>query len=254
MRNDNTTPIQFLINNIQSFISNDEPNFAVLIQTGSLNPIHYGHLNNLNQTRLLLEQQYGFRIVGAYISPSHDQYVKCKLGEESHILGKHRIAMCKLAIQQQHFDSWLNVDSYECSESDFIDYPEVVQTLSSFLQDELVVKRKILSKPIQVIYVCGLDHFVKCGMISNLRRDHLGVAVVYRPIDGKKLEQWSQTIHSLEHAYFISPVHEQSNFDFSNQDVSSSQIREYIANNKPLEELTFSSVVQYMKQNHILFK
>jgi hypothetical protein len=63
--------------NIDSSISADVPR-VVLLTTGSFNPVHSGHVNAMQRARDYLTS-LGFYIVGGYISPTHDDYVKPKM-------------------------------------------------------------------------------------------------------------------------------------------------------------------------------
>jgi len=75
-----------------------------LIKTGGINPIHRSHISNMIKTKEYLENVYNFNVIGGYISPSHDHYVRGKL-EKEFIPSQHRIKTCQKAIEednQQH--------------------------------------------------------------------------------------------------------------------------------------------------------
>ncbi len=69
-----------------------------------------------------LEQNYGFRVVGGFISPSHDSYVKSKLGKDW-ISSEHRNMLCKLGIQES---LWVDISTWESEQNQFEDFPTVV--------------------------------------------------------------------------------------------------------------------------------
>ena len=48
---------------------------AILLSTGSLNPIHEGHVQMLKLAKMHLETK-GYEVVGGSISPTHDEYVQ----------------------------------------------------------------------------------------------------------------------------------------------------------------------------------
>jgi len=50
---------------------------AVLVSTGGMNPMHRGHVAMLYQARARLEQE-GYTVLGAWLSPSHDEYLQPK--------------------------------------------------------------------------------------------------------------------------------------------------------------------------------
>jgi len=51
-----------------------EPNSkaCVLLSTGALNPPHLGHLKMMEAARSHLEESEGFKVLGGFLSPSHD--------------------------------------------------------------------------------------------------------------------------------------------------------------------------------------
>ncbi|CAF1346389.1 unnamed protein product [Rotaria sordida] len=86
---------------------------VVLIETGALNPVHRNHISNMIKTKQYLERVHGFNVIGGYLSPTHDEYVRGKLGEEL-ISGQHRIEICQKAIEEANQQHWLSVDKAEC--------------------------------------------------------------------------------------------------------------------------------------------
>ncbi|CAF1429458.1 unnamed protein product [Rotaria sp. Silwood1] len=81
--------------------------------TGALNPIHRGHISIMIKTREHLERVNNFNVIAGYISPTHDDYVRRKLKNEL-ILGRHRIEMCRRAIDEARQQHWLSIDKAEC--------------------------------------------------------------------------------------------------------------------------------------------
>jgi hypothetical protein len=76
---------------------------------------------------------------------------------------------------------WLSVGLWEASQAGYWpDFPEVVQNLHDYLS----VALPLPSSP-KVFYVCGEDHFMKCGLRYGL--GSFGVVVVPRSGDGSGL-------------------------------------------------------------------
>ncbi len=145
---------------------------CVLLTTGALNPIHRGHVTMFDRARDTLESEYGFDVVGGFLSPSHDTYLSGK-----YLSGKHRdetffpaaqrLALCAAATKDHPF---LAVASWESSVSGhWPDFPEVTATL------ERVLHERFPGEGIGVIYLCGQDHFRYAA-----RAGLSGVAVVTR--------------------------------------------------------------------------
>ena len=144
----------------------------MLLTTGALNPIHRGHVAIFDRARDTLESEYGFDVVGGFLSPSHDTYLSGK-----YLSGKHRdetffpaaqrLALCAAATKDHPF---LAVASWESSVSGhWPDFPEVTATL------ERVLHERFPGEGIGVIYLCGQDHFRYAA-----RAGLSGVAVVTR--------------------------------------------------------------------------
>lgn len=110
MHSELTTDLSIIYSNLNK-LKLDKEN-VVLIKTGSLNPIHRSHISNMIKTKYYLENIYNLNVIGGYISPTHDQYVKRKLGKEF-ISSQHRIHMCQKAIEEENQQHWLSVDKAE---------------------------------------------------------------------------------------------------------------------------------------------
>lgn len=111
MHSNKTTNLSVIIQNLITH-SDDVREKVVLIKTGSLNPIHRGHISNLVRVKEYLERERNLHVVGGYISATHDDFVRRKLGGKC-IPGHHRIQMCRLAIQEAEQTHWLDVDEAE---------------------------------------------------------------------------------------------------------------------------------------------
>jgi nicotinamide mononucleotide adenylyltransferase len=111
MHSTSTTDLSILYTNLNESTSFNKEN-VVLIQSGAFNPIHRAHISNMIKTKEYLERVHGFRVIGGYLSPSHDQYVQAKLDDEF-ISGHHRIRMCEEAIKEASQEHWLIVDKAE---------------------------------------------------------------------------------------------------------------------------------------------
>jgi hypothetical protein len=131
-----------------------------------MNPIHKGHLHMMEQSKAYLETELGFHVVAGYLSPSSDLYVKPKMirfQQKGSPLGasfaeaSHRIRLTQKAVSDS---SWLDCSTWEANQSKFKDFDEVLYALDTFLRESTV----FLSENDKVFYVCGRDHFEKCGL------------------------------------------------------------------------------------------
>jgi nicotinic acid mononucleotide adenylyltransferase len=139
----------------------------VLLTTGALNPVHLGHVAMFDRAKNCLESEHGFGVVGGFLSPSHDAYLSGKYGDSAFFAASQRLAMCAAATKDH---PWLAVTSWESSVfGRWPDFPEVTARLEEVLAD------RFPDEEIQVMYLCGQDHF---GYAVTSRLP--GVAVVSR--------------------------------------------------------------------------
>jgi nicotinic acid mononucleotide adenylyltransferase len=112
--------------------------------------------------------------------------------------------MCRKAIESDdRVKSWLDVDLWECSQKRSSSFPKVVNELAVFLQD----------LPVHLMYVCGADLLVRCGIFS------LGlhsVVAVGRPGYSDEVMKALAMSKNVKKLYFI---------DKDTDDISSTKIR-----------------------------
>ncbi|ETO17249.1 hypothetical protein RFI_20080 [Reticulomyxa filosa] len=149
---------------------------AVLLTTGSLNPIHKGHIEMMEKAKEELERNdKDVYVIGGYLSPSHDDYVSGKFSGHDFYNAKTRSHFVDLCVTNH---DWLACDQWESQQSYFIDFPEVASRLHRQLNRIFETYRTA----IEVYYVCGYDHASKCHLLSGrLKRINVNTLVVARP-------------------------------------------------------------------------
>jgi nicotinate (nicotinamide) nucleotide adenylyltransferase len=242
------TPTTKLLTNLLQ-LKSDSPSKmpVVLITTGSMNPIHKQHYNNLEIAKRELESRLSqVKVIAGYISPSQDCYVFGKLGKYAIPIDK-RIEMCKLAVNES---DWIDVDLWEAksitSSLGFIDYWEVLYRLSKFLNEHDEINCNI-----KVFYLCGSDHFMRTGISRTLLRHH-GFVIIGREKD----DGWIKNIENDLDRKFGENAWKESVLIINgedNNDISSTTIRKkLIYNLSGWEDLCNPKVVEYIKKNKIL--
>lgn len=166
---------------------------AVLLLTGALNPVHVGHLQSLEYARDALEES-GITVLGGFLSPSHDSYVKPKMarGKERWWDATRRTEACDAAVYNSQ---WLHVGRWESlgAHERWPDYPEVCTSLGNALRRSGPDLLEAMGRDQRgmlptVYYVCGWDHYQKCGLeggmglfgLCVLPRDDFGASAAAR--------------------------------------------------------------------------
>lgn len=149
---------------------------AVLLSTGAMNPVHKGHVQMLHQARERLERE-GYAVIGAWLSPSHDGYVQPKAANlrTPGLTAAFRLELARRAVED---DDLVAVGSWEARQKGrWPDFPVVAAALLKEL------KSHPEGKGVTVFYVCGTDHFRKCGLHLGMRGG-IGVVAVPRAAAG----------------------------------------------------------------------
>lgn len=125
---------------------------CVLLSTGSFSPFHEGHLNMMKVAKEKLNSE-GWDVIGGYIAPDNDEYIKAKLDFEA-IPIHYRIQSILDMIKKE---TWLTVDPWMgIFRKEAINFTENIYRLERYLE-------KYLGQNIPVFFVCGMDNakFVK---------------------------------------------------------------------------------------------
>ncbi|RLN78966.1 hypothetical protein BBJ28_00021552 [Nothophytophthora sp. Chile5] len=145
----------------------------VLVSSGAYNPIHMLHIRAFYVARQYVESNYKFPVVGAFISPSHDTYVRVKnrRNPREMITKRHRLALIETAVAAS---SWIEVDKWEITRRRVLDYLSTLSHVRETCETHFPQFR------FHVMYVCGCNTVVKLSH-SALRGDGFGCITVCRP-------------------------------------------------------------------------
>lgn len=181
------TPLAFLGNEPHS------PSACVLLSTGSFCPIHPGHIEKMELAKKHLTEN-GWNVLGAYLSPGHDEYVEMKC--KGHAIPiEERIALIE---QQTQNISWIHIDPWEgVFNKVAVTHTDVLYRLEMYLE-------KHCGKKIPVFYVCGGDNARFAAGFEN--RGHC--VVVNRPGYEEEFERYKNL--GNERIYFADGYNIQS--------------------------------------------
>ncbi len=170
------TPINFLKS------TNDKPK-CVLISTGAFSPLHSGHIEMMIEAKKVLSKDYD--VLGGYISPGHDEYIKQKTGKEW-IPIHDRLDYANDLIKQY---DWLVMDPWEgVFAPGAVNFTSVVYRLSLYL-------KKHYKEDVTIFFVCGGDNCRFSKAFENC--EGFGTVVVTRP--GYEI---NYEYYDIENAYY----------------------------------------------------
>ncbi|TMW56771.1 hypothetical protein Poli38472_006781 [Pythium oligandrum] len=153
--------------------SSAKTDVIVLVASGAYNPIHMLHIRAFYVARQYVESNYKFPVVGAFISPSHDTYVRAKnrRNPREMITKRHRLGLIEAAVASS---SWIEVDKWEITRRRVLDY------LSTLTHVREMCETHFPRFKFHVMYVCGCNSVVKLSH-SALRDEGFGCITVCRP-------------------------------------------------------------------------
>lgn len=207
------TPINFLA----PLKSEDKP--AIIISTGAMCPLHEGHIDMMVDAAYAVNN-IGYRVIGGYLSPGHDDYIKEKTGDNWMPI-HDRLRWANDMIK--HI-SWLTLDPWEgVFAPGSVNFTSVVYRLQKYIK-----KFYKSSKDVKIFFVCGGDN---ARFVVPFENTDIGCVVVSRPGYEHISKQYANK--KSENIIFV----------YGNNEQSSTNIR------KTKEYKEFSKVKQ--KQVHV---
>jgi nicotinic acid mononucleotide adenylyltransferase len=166
-------PLEKLLRNFE--VSHPDEDLAVLLSTGSFNPLHWGHIGILECAARLLEASGTTRVIAGFLSPSSDIYLSSKSSRKGlgwFLPSELRVASCG-RFTANH--PWIETSGWEADQPHFVDFPSVASHLKRVVEGRL-------QRSINVYYVCGADLYRRAGLVRGLPNG-IGVVVVAREND-----------------------------------------------------------------------
>jgi nicotinic acid mononucleotide adenylyltransferase len=148
---------------------------VVLLSTGGFFPVHRGHLEMMERARDAATAA-GWSVVGGYVSPAHDDYIRLKCGSVP-VGVSQRLARAEQAIAAT---GWLSIDPWEAlGRRVAVNYTDVTARLEAYL-------RAHVDDEIEVAFVCGGDNARFALAFAALGR----AIVVGRPGSEQEVARW----------------------------------------------------------------
>eukprot|EP00403_Amphidinium_massartii_P038494 CAMPEP_0178440278 /NCGR_PEP_ID=MMETSP0689_2-20121128/36675_1 /TAXON_ID=160604 /ORGANISM="Amphidinium massartii, Strain CS-259" /LENGTH=295 /DNA_ID=CAMNT_0020063005 /DNA_START=27 /DNA_END=914 /DNA_ORIENTATION=- len=223
---------QRVCDRIKEAIAQGHKELGIVMLPGSFNPVHLDHIKCLQMARQALEDN-GIAVVGGFLQPSSESYVRQKLGEDQAMCLQDRIHACVLAVEE--LAPWVGV---WCS-------GEVAGSKETKRLETFFARQVAASLPddarLRAFMVCGAD-YVEKNAASRWRGPAMPPKVVItrhgsRLPDGPPGEGW-----------FI--VHA----DIAAGDVSSTLVRQAIRDQRWSDIISNNwaspAVTQFLKEQH----
>ena len=205
--------------NLKKCTKKDE--LIILIESGALAPPHRMHIGLMEKVKKYFEENSkNKKVIGGYIIPSSDKYVRHKL-KQDFIPLRHRVNITKILIKN---NDWL-----ECLDWDMA-YGEEIKICI-----DKILKQKLPKINIKSYLVFGIDFYIRIKI--QLKSEQV---CIYRP--GYDLNE-AKKIYTKD-LIFV---------EGNDEDISSTKIRKALRDNdeKSINELMSKDVVEYIKNNNI---
>jgi hypothetical protein len=137
-------------------------------------------------------EELGYEVVAAWMSPSHDDYVRPKASRLSTkwFPADVRLLIASLVLQE---DDFVKLGAWEAQQPGrWPDFPEVAVALQDFIGSQPEAEQGLRgdSKYVRVFYCCGTDHAERCGLYRGVGRGPNGdMGVVVVPREGETPRQ-----------------------------------------------------------------
>jgi len=214
----------------------------VLVACGSFSPVTYLHLRMFEMAIDHIRQNTKFEIVGGYLSPVSDKYVKPGL-----LSSHHRVNMCTLAAEQT--SSWLMVDPWEAFQEE---YQRTAVVLDHFDHEINNVRGGVTTaegekRSVRVMLLAGSDLIATMsepGVWSADDLDHIlgryGTFIVERA--GSDISAATDSLAPWRHNIYLIPQMIQN-------DVSSTKVRLFLRRGLSVRYLIPACVINYIEEN-----
>jgi nicotinic acid mononucleotide adenylyltransferase len=195
------------------------------------------HLSIFDVAAKFLSKYHQIQVLVGYLGPSHRGYVAGKLGGEA-ISWEDRCELCRLAAVEHNETPGalhIEVDPWEGMQPCFRDFPVVRDHLAR------VIAAAFPNHRIIVYYLCGFDHFERCGLKSW----NNCVSIARPPLDSGTVANRAEL---AKKGIYICDQATDEEIAGLFADVSSTEIRRRRAGHLSVTDLTYQSVETYLRQ------
>ncbi|KAL6069476.1 Nicotinamide/nicotinic acid mononucleotide adenylyltransferase 2 [Balamuthia mandrillaris] len=163
-------PLDKALKNVNAFLASspsEEQRMVVLVSSGAFSPIHKSHLQLLEDAKKYCESDGKSKVVAGYLSPSDDRSVKGKL-QGDWIEAKHRIEMCKIAVQDS---DWLDVSDWESGHRGWSSPTMLLNHIAAYIEQNSSSSANLFP-----IFVCSAEHAAQYNLFAQTSLEVIAVA------------------------------------------------------------------------------
>ncbi len=213
--------------------------FAVIVGTGSCNPLTRMHMRSYFLAKQHLEQVGGFVVLGSLLSCAHSSTVRerYRFHPSEIIPSPHRLAIAQLLVQES---KWLSIEPWEITRRRAMDYLSLLDHTAETLQEHFN------GIEFSIIYLCKGNMIPKISP-QAIRNGNYGVICVCRPPESDQIKaslsaKWNGIMHVAEDTAILD-----NNMDV----VSSRKVRDKIKNNENISQYLGDSVQTYIRAHRL---
>ncbi|KIJ55090.1 hypothetical protein M422DRAFT_63292 [Sphaerobolus stellatus SS14] len=215
---------------------------VVLVACGSFSPVTYLHLRMFEMAVDHVRQNTEFEVMGGYLSPVSDKYIKPGL-----LSSFHRVNMCELATENT--SSWLMVDPWEAFQPEYQRTAVVLDHFDHEINEVFggVVTDEGVRKNVRVMLLAGSDLIATMsepGVWAPEDLEHIlgryGTFIVERA--GTDVSAATDALARWRHNIYL--VHQ-----MIHNDVSSTKVRLFLRRGLSVRYLTPSCVIDYIEEH-----
>jgi nicotinic acid mononucleotide adenylyltransferase len=220
--------------NLTKLLSLGTRKLAVLVGSGSFNPLTRMHLRTYYLAKQYLESHYGYLILGSLLSPAHSVTVRerYRTNPSEIIPSPHRLAVAQLLVTNSQ---WLSIDPWELTRRRAMDYLSLLEHTSTLL------KEAFPNFSITIFYVCKVNNVPIISPVA-MKNQNFHCVTVCRSHESDILRsnlssKWNGSIHVVEDNAIL---------DASLDMITSRKVRDKIKDGDNVEQLVGAKINEYI--------
>jgi nicotinic acid mononucleotide adenylyltransferase len=245
---DNFNCMNKIIKNFQHFVHKRGPQvaggvkFAIIVGTGSFNPLTRMHMRTFFLAKEYLESKCGFCVLGSLLSPAHAATVRERYRTDvtEVIPSPHRVAIAQLMVEESRH---LEIDPWEITRRRAMDYLSLMEHTQTMVKTAFgnLLGANAGGIDIKILYLCKANMVPKISPVA-LKADGFGCICVCRAPDSDNLREsltskWSGLIWIVEDTAILD-----ASFDV----VTSRRVRDNIKAGTSVDGLVGKKVQDYI--------